>query len=47
MLSKEKSTISYGNRYHFLVDNLLQVVGELDSKGIFTYVNPYIYDELG
>ena len=34
-------------KYHFLIDNILDVVGELDLNGIFTYVNPYIYDELG
>ena len=47
MLIKENSTSIYKSRYHFLIDNISQVVGELDSKGIFTYVNPYIYNELG
>ncbi|MCK4380180.1 MAG: PAS domain S-box protein [Candidatus Lokiarchaeota archaeon] len=47
MLVDEKSLKDYENRYHFLIDNIMEIVGELDSNGIFTYVNPYVYDELG
>jgi len=47
LLVEKKSTNLNEKRYHFLIDNILDVVGELDLNGIFTYVNPYIYDELG
>ena len=47
LLVEKKSSNLYEKKYHFLIDNILDVVGELDLNGIFTYVNPYIYDELG
>jgi len=47
MLGKKKSSELYENRFQFLIDNILNVVAEVDSKGVFTYINPYIYDELG
>ncbi len=47
MLGKKKSLDLYENRFQFLIDNILNVVAEVDSKGVFTYINPYIYDELG
>jgi len=47
LLVEKKSSNHYEKKYHFLIDNILDVVGELDLNGIFTYVNHYIYDELG
>jgi PAS domain S-box-containing protein len=47
LIVEKKSSNLYEKKYHFLIDNILDVVGELDLNGIFTYVNPYIYDELG
>ena len=47
LLVEKKSSNLYETRYQILIDNILDVIGELDLNGIFTYVNPYIYDELG
>ena len=47
MIENEILSDSDGERYHLIVNNILDVVGELDLNGIFTYVNPYIHDELG
>ena len=35
------------DNYHFLVDNILDVIVEIDLDGTFTYVNPKVYDMLG
>jgi len=47
MIENEIISDSYSDRYHLIVNNILNVVAEVDSKGVFTYINPYIYDELG
>ncbi|KKN26235.1 hypothetical protein LCGC14_0876800, partial [marine sediment metagenome] len=37
----------YEQRFHQIVNNILDIIVELDVNGIFTYVSPQVYDILG
>lgn len=47
MLNRELSSDSNENRYSFLINNCMVVLGEVNVNGVVTYANPYIYNELG
>ena len=38
---------SYEQRFHQIVDNILDVIVEFDVNGIFTYISPQVYNILG
>ncbi|MBY8987674.1 MAG: PAS domain-containing protein [Candidatus Lokiarchaeota archaeon] len=38
---------SYEQRFHQIVNNILDIIVEIDLKGNFTYVSPQVYDILG
>ncbi len=52
LLSKERRKFmpkinSYEQRFHQIVNNILDIIVEFDLKGNFTYVSPQVYDILG
>ncbi len=38
---------SYEQRFHLIVNNILDIIVEMDLNGNFTYVSPQVYDILG
>jgi len=47
LLNGEISSDSNEDRYHFLINNCMDILGELNVNGTILYVNPYINNELG